>query len=324
MPAPTFDVALHEAVLQWRARRTPLSPETEAVYVRNLRRLARELRLVGPLPDYDTMVKILNHWRRKDQRRLEQREISRSKIRGDWNAFATFFGALPAVYPKNPIHEVLSISLEKALPRPLTDPGQLQRLFQQPDVTDLDGLRDRCLLELWLHALRRIEVCRLSLGDVQFNGHTFHLRVQGKGDRPRLIPLRVDTAKRLAEYIRRSLGYDTGSLDEAAFMAGVNAERALFLHRGRRLPGREANRIFAKLRERAGLSDRLNGSPLGPHVLRHTALTALLNANVDLRRVQEIAGHSDIRQTQLYTAVTTDAMEHAMNALPMPVTEDGR
>ena len=87
----------------------------------------------------------------------------------------------------------------------------------------------------------------------------------------------------------------------------------LFAYNDKPITRRQSNRIFAKYRDQAGLS-----KDAGPHSLRHTCATNLLNADVDLRTVQEIMGHSSLRQTQRYTAVLTSKKQKAMNRLPRP------
>ncbi len=87
--------------------------------------------------------------------------------------------------------------------------------------------------------------------------------------------------------------------------------RPVFFHRNRRMTRREANRAFAAYRDRAGLS-----SSYGPHSLRHTCGTELLEQGVNLRVVQEILGHAHVTTTELYTQVRRGPKAKAMRLLP--------
>jgi integrase/recombinase XerD len=181
------------------------------------------------------------------------------------------------------------------LPRPsrhLPDtlgPGEVTGLLEATDGTDLAGLRDRALLELLYAAgLRVSEALRLDRADLSLAGG--FVRVIGKGDRERLVPVGEPALAAVETYLaeRDRLGMT------------VKDREPLFLsQRGRRLDRMSAWRIMRGAAARAGLRGRVT-----PHTLRHSFATHLLEGGADLRVVQELLGHASITTTQLYTHVT--------------------
>lgn len=172
--------------------------------------------------------------------------------------------------PKRP-HE-----LPKAVPA-----GALAQLLEGIDGSEPIDLRDRALLEtLYGGGFRVSEVAGLTVDDVA--GRSF-IRVRGKGDKDRDIPLPGEAARALDRYLT------TGRVE----LAGPDAGDALWVGaRGGPLGQRGIRRVV----------HRRIGS--FPHALRHSFATHLLENGADLRSVQDLLGHSELATTQLYTAVT--------------------
>ena len=151
------------------------------------------------------------------------------------------------------------------------------------------ALRDAAVLEvLYATGIRVSELCGLSAGSFDHGRRT--VRVRGKGDKERTVPVGVPAlhaANRWLEAGRPVLA--TAASGEALFI-GV---------RGGRLDPRTARRIVHERLREAGAS-----RDTGPHGLRHSAATHLLEGGADLRVVQELLGHSSLATTQLYTHVT--------------------
>lgn len=161
------------------------------------------------------------------------------------------------------------------------DRGALQR--------DPLALRDRLIVELlYATGIRVSELCGLDIDDVDSGRRV--LRVLGKGNKQRTVPFGRPAAAALADWLQ----------DGRPAVALTDSGPALFLGpRGRRLDPRQARTV---VHQTVGA---VAGAPdIGPHGLRHSAATHLLEGGADLRIVQELLGHSTLATTQLYTHVT--------------------
>jgi integrase/recombinase XerD len=192
------------------------------------------------------------------------------------------------------------------------DARQVNDLLEASAGTDVAGLRDRALLELLYAAgLRVSEALGLDRGELSLAGG--FVRVIGKGDRERLVPVGDLALAALGSYLaeRDRLAAaipdaKAGAVPERPLRAGSERpgherdREPLFLsRRGRRLDRMAAWRIIRTTATRAGLSERVT-----PHTLRHSFATHLLEGGADLRVVQELLGHASITTTQRYTHIT--------------------
>jgi integrase/recombinase XerD len=183
-----------------------------------------------------------------------------------------------------------------ALPDTL-DVTEVEALLEATVPGDAQGLRDRALLELlYASGLRISEALGLDVGDVSFVAES--VRVIGKGDRERVVPvgeIALEAIERYLETARPVLARAGTGKRLATAGAGP-----LFLSaHGRRLSRMEAWRAVRRSAERAGITRHVS-----PHTLRHSFATHLLEGGADLRVVQELLGHASITTTQLYTHLT--------------------
>ncbi len=158
------------------------------------------------------------------------------------------------------------------------------------------GLRDLAVLELlYATGIRVGELCGLDVDDLDDQRRV--VRVLGKGRKERVVPYGVPAQRAL----------DAWRVSGRPALAGTGAGAALFLGvRGRRLDQRAVRSlVHARLAEVPGAPD------LGPHGLRHTAATHLLEGGADLRSVQELLGHASLATTQLYTHVSAERLRSA-------------
>ncbi|MBI4432963.1 MAG: site-specific tyrosine recombinase XerD [Candidatus Omnitrophica bacterium] len=166
--------------------------------------------------------------------------------------------------------------------------GEVEALLNAPDIRKPQGLRDQALLELmYATGLRASEVTTLHIGHV--NGGDGTIRILGKGDKERIVPLGRAAKKSVARYLERA----------RPVWAKPDSGDFLFIsRRGKKISRVTVWMILKKYARLAGVRKKVY-----PHILRHSFATHLLENGADLRVVQELLGHSDISTTQIYTHV---------------------
>ena len=178
--------------------------------------------------------------------------------------------------------------------------SQVQNLLESVSGDDTMSLRDRALLEvLYATGARVSEVTGLAVDDVfGSDGRPAELlRVLGKGNKERLVPLGRHAQAALEAYVVRAR--------PILVAKAKRASAALFLGaRGGALSRQNVWLILRSRAEAAHLSE-----PLSPHTLRHSCATHLLQGGADIRVVQELLGHSSVQTTQIYTKVTIDTLK---------------
>ncbi len=186
-----------------------------------------------------------------------------------------------------------SPKLPRSLPKTLTE-ADVERLLDSGDTDAPLDLRDRAMLEtLYATGLRVSELVGLKLTAVNLNDGV--LRVTGKGNKDRLVPLGEEAVSWLRRYLAEA----------RPVLMEKNLSDAVFVTARGDGMTRQAFWYLIKRRARAAGIER----PLSPHTLRHAFATHLLNHGADLRVVQMLLGHSDISTTQIYTHVARERMK---------------
>jgi len=221
-----------------------------------------------------------------------------SSIARKLSALQTFFRFLlrQGVVATNPLLGVTRPKQGQAIPAFLTV-DEVFRLMEAPGQQDPFAARDKAILELiYSTGVRVAELASLQRNFVDFE--TEMVRVTGKGNRQRLVPMGGPAVDALQRYFpQRQL-----LLEEAAGRGAEIDMDVLFVnHRGGRLTTRSIERLVSMYAERVGLLTRVT-----PHALRHSFATHLLEMGADLRLVQELLGHSSLSTTQRYTHLTMD------------------
>ncbi len=211
---------------------------------------------------------------------------SRARMLSTLRGFHRFLLA-EGLAPRDPTLTLLSPRAGRRLPEVLSR-AQVERLLAAPPLGEPAGLRDRALLELLYGCGLRVgELCGLTAADLDARGRT--LRVTGKGDKERVLPVGAPALRAVEAYQRHG----------RPRLAGRRACGALFLNqRGGPLTRVGVWGILKRWGVAAGLP-----STLHPHTLRHTYATHLLEGGADLRAVQALLGHADIGTTEIYTHV---------------------
>jgi len=188
----------------------------------------------------------------------------------------------------NPASELVLPRSPRQLPKTLLSIAEVEHVLNQPDVTELTGLRDRAILEtLYSTGMRRLELANLGVFDIDLNRGTVMIR-QGRGRKDRLIPI----GARACAWIQRYL-------DEVRPQLLTRSdERALFVtDYGEPFERNRLSDLVKKYMRHAGIA---HGSC---HALRHACATHMLENGADIRFIQALLGHAELSTTQIYTQV---------------------
>jgi integrase/recombinase XerC len=195
----------------------------------------------------------------------------------------------------NPSADVSSPKLGKYIPTYLPV-DEMFRLLERPDRGHILGKRDRAILEvLYSCGIRVSELCGLNVGGVD-SGQRL-VRVVGKGNKERIVPIGREALKALDGYLEATI-----PLRKKIY--GNAGKGPLFMNaRGGRLTTRSVGKLVKKYGREGPLA-----LDISPHALRHTFATHLLDGGADLRAVQELLGHVSLSTTQKYTHVSLDKL----------------
>lgn len=225
---------------------------------------------------------------------LERRALSGATIRRKLAALSSLFDHLCE-------SNAVAVNPVNGVKRPRTETGegktpaigdyQARALLQAADAATLHGRRDRAILATLLyHGLRRAELCGLRIADIQERRGVMHLRVRGKGNKIRYVPLHPGAAGAIAAYLE---------------VAGHNkdAHGALFRSVSNNTRGSLASitpdGVYKMLASYAKAL-QIDVAGFGPHALRATAATNALDHGADIAKVQEWLGHANIATTRIY------------------------
>lgn len=210
------------------------------------------------------------------------------------------------IVPTDPAAPVTPPKNVKRLPKAVSV-EDIQRLLAVPDRETATGLRNRAILEfLYATGARVSEMLNADIDDVHFEGTLTdedgnqitlpgYVRLFGKGNKERLVPIGSYAQKAIQDYLVRA---------RPSLVAHGKGTAALFVNgRGGRLGRQGAWLILKEAAEAAGLS-----SDFSPHSMRHSFATHLLQGGADIRVVQELLGHASIATTQVYTKVTPEGL----------------
>jgi len=233
----------------------------------------------------------LTHWADLDSEHLRsftgaayRKGLSAKSLQRRLSAIRMFYRYLlrEKHVKKNPVDAVSAPKARKRLPGNL-DADRMARLLEIPGEGPLVD-RDRAILELlYSSGLRLAELVDLDCGDVDMHDAT--VRVTGKGNKDRIVPVGRKALKALTAWYKSRSG-----------MAGED-EKALFVsNRGSRLSHRSVQARVTHWAKHQGID-----SNVYPHLFRHSFATHLLESSHDLRGVQELLGHANISTTQVYT-----------------------
>jgi len=270
-----------------------LSPATVRAYRSDLADLAASVPNAG-LADVD--LETLREW----LWRATQRGDARSTIARRTAAVRGFFAwaAECALVRSDPSVRLVAPKRARTLPKVATAEGMhrmLETVAADAAAGDPLALRDHAMLELLYGAALRVsELCGVDVDALDRDART--VRVLGKGAKERIVPYGLPAARALDAYLVRAR--------PILAARGADPGPALFLGmRGRRVGSRAVYDVVSR-----ALGPVVGAEHVGPHALRHSAATHLLDGGADLRTVQEMLGHASLGTTQIYTHVSSERL----------------
>jgi integrase/recombinase XerC len=250
----------------------------------------------GTVPETELDLETLRDWlwQSSEQLGLAKTTLARRA------AAARAFSAWLARTGRAPVDVAARLRAPKSdhhLPRVLSREqmaGILDRLAIRATTRDPLAIRDLAIVELlYASALRVSELTGLDPTDLDLSRLT--VRALGKGSKERVVPFGVPAARALIDYLESARPALVATQPTSALFVGA---------RGGRVSARAVYSLVSSLLEAVPGS-----GPSGPHTLRHTAATHLLDGGADLRSVQELLGHASLGTTQLYTHVSTERLK---------------
>jgi integrase/recombinase XerC len=219
---------------------------------------------------------------------LSDRGLETKTINRKCSSLKTYFKFLQKidVLSESPMQGHKQLKSTPKLVVPLTE-DELQNLMSTYDDTNYEGSRDALILELLYNTgIRRAELISITIDDLDFANA--QLKVIGKRNKARLIPLLPNVVNRIQAY-----------LNFRSQQIGANRSQYLFINaQGQAMNPSKIYRCVTKF-----LSTVSTKKKLSPHVLRHSFATHLLNRGADINTIKELLGHSSLSSTQLYTKV---------------------
>jgi len=227
-------------------------------------------------------------------KRVESGAKPRSTAR-QLSSFRRFFRYImrEGIKDNDPTADIEMPRIGRSLPKTLSE-DEVEALLNAPNTDEPLGHRDRAMLELlYATGLRVSELINLKQSQINFNQGV--LRIVGKGDRERLIPLTDESQRWIQDFI------DGPRME---ILLERQTDYLFPTRRGDRMTRQAFWHIIKRYAEKARVRKKLS-----PHSLRHAFATHLLNRGADLRVVQLLLGHSDLSTTQIYTHVARERLK---------------
>lgn len=293
----SLDVELAEAYRSHLITERNLSDNSIRAYLADLESLLLHINQLGVSEFSQLDINHLRSWLAN----LQVRGAARSSLTRrvvSIRAF-TYWGARNGWLPRDIGRDLVAPKPMRTLPKVLDVEGASTALeslsLRAGEEKTPQAIRDLAIVEtLYGSGIRVSELVGLDLSDIDRTRNT--LRVIGKGNKERIVPIGLPALRAIDEWLKVRSG-----------ITSKDSEAALFLGtRGNRIDQRVVREVVYDATQALG-----GNKKLGPHALRHSAATHLLEGGADLRTVQEILGHSSLSTTQIYTHVTQERIKAA-------------
>lgn len=268
-----------------------LSKNTVESYMRDLRQFAHFILRqwdVAPHKVEEAMIERYMAWLYDKGREKTSQARALSGVKSFFN-----FLMISDKIESSPAEFVLTPKFGRQLPDVLTTP-EIDRIIAAVDTSTPKGLRDSAMLEvLYSCGLRVSELTSLRMQDLFFGEG--YIRVIGKGDKQRLVPISTVARDKIQRYLEERRSARSG-------------EEVVFLNnRGGQLTRVMVFTILKQAAQRAGIDKHIS-----PHTFRHSFATHLLEGGASIRQVQEMLGHESILTTEIYTHLDSDHLRHTL------------
>ena len=267
-----------------------LSENTIEAYMRDLGQFAHYILRMYDVAPKDVEREMIEHymgWLYSNNKEKSSQARALSGIKSFFN-----YLLLSEVIESSPAELIETPKASRQLPDTLST-EEIDRIINSIDPSTVKGLRDRAILELlYSCGLRVSEVCDLKLSDLHFGEG--YIRVIGKGNKQRLVPISGLARERISLY--------------KDHRKDSHSEDTLFLNnRGSRLTRVMIFTIIKQAAARAGIDKKIS-----PHTLRHSFASHLLAGGANIRQVQELLGHENILTTEIYTHLDNTHLRQTM------------
>ena len=246
----------------------------------------------------ESVSEVNHHTIRKWLIYLNDSHKSERTINRKLSSLKTYFKFLMKneVVISNPLLKIQSLKVPERIVRDIKE-DELTELFESNIFSDnFEGIRDKAILTtFYLCGIRREELISLKISDVDF--HNMQIKVLGKGNKERIIPVTYIYIQLIEEYLESRKEIANGSLD---FLFITSKAQKL----NSRLVYTIVNRYLSKV---SGVEKK------SPHVLRHSFATHMLNKGADLNTIKELLGHSNLSATQIYTHASIENLKSVYN-----------
>ena len=267
-----------------------LSTNTLGAYKTDLRLLAKDLACYGIEINLARKADILSYISKRVASGIKSRTTARQI--SSYRAYFQFLLRTNQI-KIDPTLDIEMPRIGRILPKTLTE-TEVDELLQAPDITDVIGHRDKAMLELmYATGLRVSELITLKMSQVNFNQGV--IRVVGKGNKERLVPIGEESVKWLEDFI---------STSRTDILQKQQIDFLFPTRRGQSMTRQTFWYAIKRYSKKAGIRKNIS-----PHGLRHAFATHLLNHGADLRVVQLLLGHSDLSTTQIYTHIARERLK---------------
>lgn len=296
MGYPYYLCRMLEEFLQYLTSERRFSPLTVSNYRRDVERFTHWLEESGgPSDPRAIAIDDLRAW---IVHRSEQ-GLSAASINRELSSLRSFFRYLQRreLIRRTPAANLRALKTPQRLPS-FVPSTRMQTLLEQTDresgEESFDQVRDALIVQLFYSCgLRLAELIAIDRDD--FTGDFTGLKVRGKGDKERLVPILRSVREKILHYLEKITRQ----------RICISQEKALFLtQEGRRISRSTVYRIVRRELRQSGVQGKTS-----PHVLRHTFATELLNNGADMREIQELMGHASLKATQVYTHNSIDRLQ---------------